>query len=260
MCEVPLRSFQALKSSSRKKIISNHLFYSLWKLSVCSSRWHYSTQTKGNWTTFFMSLSGFVRFPISTIIRTHSFGICRLLLQVRAHQPNLVNLRKPSAAVSLHSAHQSSGLVAACQTVRIAFIGHTKKGSNMNPQSITTTAPNVLRLETLATRLSSSEMRAVKAAAESAGITRSEWLRNAAVAHVDQSNGVSPHSLESTVLAEIMGLRLLVLNLFPAAIPGFAHQSLYQIMAYAESAKHREAAKVLRTSTSVSDPSEKVAI
>jgi hypothetical protein len=41
-----------------------------------------------------------------------------------------------------------------------------------------------------------------------------------------------------------MGLRLLVLNLFPAAIPGLAHQSLYQIMAFAESAKHREAAKI----------------
>jgi hypothetical protein len=37
-----------------------------------------------------------------------------------------------------------------------------------------------------------------------------------------------------------------MLNLFPAAFPGLSLASLDQIMAYAESAKHTEAAKVLR--------------
>jgi hypothetical protein len=41
----------------------------------------------------------------------------------------------------------------------------------MNPQSITPAGPNALSLETLATRLSSSEMRAVQAAAEADEIT-----------------------------------------------------------------------------------------
>jgi hypothetical protein len=45
-----------------------------------------------------------------------------------------------------------------------------------------------------------------------------------------------------------MGLRLLVLNLLPAATPGLALETLRQIMAYADFAKHTEAARVVRRS------------
>jgi hypothetical protein len=112
----------------------------------------------------------------------------------------------------------------------------------------TSATSNVLPLETLATRLSFSEMRAIEAAAEAGGITRSQWLRSAAVAYLNQSSEAHPRSIELTVLTEVMGLRLLVLNLFPAATPGLALETLRQIMIYAETAKHIEAAKVVHRS------------
>lgn len=117
------------------------------------------------------------------------------------------------------------------------------------PHSATPPILNGLRVETLATRLSSAEMRTVEAAAEATGITRSEWLRDAALAYLNRPSQTPSISFESTLLAEIMGLRSLVLNLFPAAIPGFAVGSVRQIMAYADSVKHGEAAKILRHSS-----------
>jgi hypothetical protein len=115
----------------------------------------------------------------------------------------------------------------------------------MNSQSTTATESNALRLETVATRLNSSEMRAVEAAAEAGGITRSEWLRDAALSHLHQPDPMPCPSLDTILLAEIMGLRLLVLNLFPAAIPGFALESLRQIIAYADAAKHTAASNIV---------------
>jgi hypothetical protein len=112
----------------------------------------------------------------------------------------------------------------------------------------TSATTNVQPLEALATRLSSSEMQAVEAAAEARGITRSQWLRSAAVAYLNRSSEVHPPAIESTILTEVMGLRLLVLNLFPAATPGLALETLRQIMIYAETAKHIEAAKVVHRS------------
>jgi hypothetical protein len=105
----------------------------------------------------------------------------------------------------------------------------------------------VLYSETLATRLSAAEMRAVEAAALTCGISRSQWLRDAALAHLQQSGHTSRISSESVVLSELMALRLLILNLFPAAIPGLPLESIRQIMAYADSRKHVEAAKSVRS-------------
>ena len=45
----------------------------------------------------------------------------------------------------------------------------------MNPHPSASTESNGPRVETLATRLSSTEMRAVEAAAQASEITRSEW-------------------------------------------------------------------------------------
>jgi hypothetical protein len=111
----------------------------------------------------------------------------------------------------------------------------------MNAHPIVVT--NMLRPETLATRLSTAEMCAVEAAAVAAGI-RSEWLREAVLAHLDRRDQPGKLSSHAVLLAEIMGLRLMMLNLFPAAIPGLAHESVRQIMAFAESRKRAEAAKV----------------
>jgi len=90
------------------------------------------------------------------------------------------------------------------------------------------------------------EIRAVAADAAAAGITRSLWLRNAAMAYLGQSDPIRHSSLEPTVLAEIMSLRLVLLNLFAASTPGLALETVHHIMNFAELNKHAEAAKVLR--------------
>jgi hypothetical protein len=118
----------------------------------------------------------------------------------------------------------------------------------MNSQLMMSTGSNVLRTETLTTRLSPLEMRAVEAAAEVGGITRSEWLREAALAHLQQPNKTSDTPIELTILEEIVGLRLLMVNLFAGASPGVALQTIYQLMANADSVKH-EAAKAVRRSS-----------
>jgi hypothetical protein len=116
----------------------------------------------------------------------------------------------------------------------------------MKVQRDPSTQPDSLREVTLATRLSIGEMRSIEADAAARGITRSNWLRNAASAYL---NGVSPTtrvSLESRLLEEVMALRLIVLNLFPHAVSGLSIQAVKQIMVFADSAKHAEAAEVLR--------------
>ena len=118
----------------------------------------------------------------------------------------------------------------------------------MNPESVTSSAPNRLRPGIVSTRLSPSEMAAVDAAVGAAETSRSSWLREAALSHLGQPDPTPHLSLESTVLAEIMSLRLVLINLFAAATPGLALQTMHQIMNFAESTKHAEAAKVLRCS------------
>ena len=78
--------------------------------------------------------------------------------------------------------------------------------------------PDSLRVETLATRVSVGEMRAIEADAAARGITRSNWLRNAAVAYLNGFSLTTRVSLESTLLEEVMALRLVVLNIIPHAI------------------------------------------
>jgi hypothetical protein len=110
----------------------------------------------------------------------------------------------------------------------------------------TTSISNGIRTRTLATRLNDAEIRAVEVAAEAGGITRSQWLRDTVVARLRQTDQAPRVTLELPILAEILALRLLILNMFAAAVPGVALTSLRQIMAYADSAKHAEVAKLLR--------------
>jgi hypothetical protein len=125
---------------------------------------------------------------------------------------------------------------------------NAQKGK-MNLQSITPAESNVLRVETLATRITSEEMRAVKTAARNGGYSCSEWLREAALAYLQQPHQKSTTPIELTILEEVMGLRSLMVNLFAGATPGLTLQNVYQIMEYADSAKCNEAAKVMRRSS-----------
>jgi hypothetical protein len=119
----------------------------------------------------------------------------------------------------------------------------------MNLQSITPAESNVLRVETLATRITTEEMRTVKAAARDSGFSCSEWLREAALAHLQQPNKTSDTPMELIILEELMGFRLLMINLFAGATPGVALQTVHQLMANADSVK-REAAEVVRRQVS----------
>jgi hypothetical protein len=119
----------------------------------------------------------------------------------------------------------------------------------MNSKSIAPSESNLLRVETLATRMTSEEMRAVKAAARDSASSSSEWLREAALAHLRRPNKTFDTSIEMIILEEIMGFRLLMANLFAGANPGVALQTIYQLMANADSVKH-EAAEVVRRQAS----------
>jgi hypothetical protein len=120
----------------------------------------------------------------------------------------------------------------------------------MPPQSITPAESNILRIETMATRITSEEMQAVKTAARNSGSSCSEWLREAALAFLQEPIETSDNTpIEVTILQEMMRLRLLMVNLFAGALPGLALQNVYQIMEYADSAKYNEAAKVMRRSS-----------
>jgi hypothetical protein len=88
-------------------------------------------------------------------------------------------------------------------------------------------------------------MRAVEASIEVAGITRSEWLRDAALAYLQHPHQESTTPIDLTILEEIMGLRFLMVNLFAGANPGVALQTVHRLMAHADAVK-REAAKVVR--------------
>lgn len=110
----------------------------------------------------------------------------------------------------------------------------------MNPQS------NDSRVEMLATRVTTEEMRAVKAAAKDSGTSCSEWLRAAALAHLQQPHKTSDTPMELIILEELMGFRLLMINLFAGATPGVALQTVHQLMAYANAAKHEAADGVRR--------------
>jgi hypothetical protein len=116
----------------------------------------------------------------------------------------------------------------------------------MKTQSEPLSEPDLLRVETLATRVTVGEMQAIEADASTRGITRSNWLRNAAVAFLKGTSPTTRVSFESTLLAEVMGLRLVILNMYPHATSRFSMSTLKQIMSFADSAKHAEAADVLR--------------
>jgi hypothetical protein len=115
----------------------------------------------------------------------------------------------------------------------------------MISQSTIGTESNELRVGTLASRMTAEELLAVKAAAKNGGISCSEWLRAAALAYLQEPNKTSDTPIESIILKELMGLRFLLVNLYAGATPGVALQTVHQIMAHADGAKH-EAAEVVR--------------
>jgi hypothetical protein len=106
---------------------------------------------------------------------------------------------------------------------------------------------------TLATRVSSEELSDIRAAAMSRGVTNSQWLRSAAMAYLNRDGAFQSTPLESVVLAEVMCLRMILLNLF--ANLGLPTATLHFVMRNANLVKHSEVARVLRETKWDSDSS-----
>ena len=81
-----------------------------------------------------------------------------------------------------------------------------------SPASPTSEARSVLRAKTIATRVTPEELAEVETAAEGAGKTVAEWLRELALKAARQR----PADPTELVLAEVSALRYMLLNLFHA--------------------------------------------
>jgi len=106
------------------------------------------------------------------------------------------------------------------------------------------TPPNeTYRAKSIATRLTEAEFAEVESAAATAGKKVSEWLRDAALT---QARAVEEEPTDPILLAEIMGMRSLMLNLFAKASQGpISVEDLRKMSAHADSIKEQRAREFL---------------
>ncbi len=102
------------------------------------------------------------------------------------------------------------------------------------------------RAKTIATRLPPEEMKAVEAAVLAAGKTCSEWLREAAIAHLNRPVRTRKAAPDPTLLAELLGIRTLLINLLSAAAPELSKDAVQRIVTLADSTKQGKAEEILR--------------
>ena len=109
----------------------------------------------------------------------------------------------------------------------------------------------ILRTKSISTKLTEKEYESFEAVAGSSGQNLSEWARNVLLEQA-QRNG-SEQSLE-TVLAEVLGLRTIVLNLLYATAKGetMTEQQMKTLVDRADAGKLERARKLL-TSSNVSE-------
>jgi hypothetical protein len=98
------------------------------------------------------------------------------------------------------------------------------------------------RAKSIATRLTEAEFAEVESAAAKAGKKLAEWLRDAAL-----TQARAPQELtDSILLAEIMGMRSLMLNLFARASEGpISVEDLRKMSSHADSIKEQKAQEFL---------------
>jgi hypothetical protein len=107
------------------------------------------------------------------------------------------------------------------------------------PTAAATAGNETFRTKSIATRLTETEFAEVESAAASAGKKLGEWLRGAALA---QARSSEEERTDPVLLAEIMGMRTLMLNLFREASKGpISDESLRKMSAYSESIKKQKA-------------------
>lgn len=102
-----------------------------------------------------------------------------------------------------------------------------------------------IRGKTVSTRLPKTEMEAVESAAEAAGMTCAEWLREAALAHLKRPARSKKPAPDPTILAEIMGLRSLLQNLIAAA-SDLPEETVQRIVKHADTIKEGKAEEILK--------------
>jgi len=107
------------------------------------------------------------------------------------------------------------------------------------PSSSPVSANETSRARSIATRLTETEFGEVEAAAATAGKKVAEWLREAALAH---ARAGAEEQTDPILLAEIMGMRNLMLNLFARASEGpLTTEDLRKMSAYSDSIKEQKA-------------------
>ena len=109
------------------------------------------------------------------------------------------------------------------------------------PSSSPVSSNETSRARSIATRLTETEFGEVEAAAANAGKKVAEWLREAALAHARASAGAEEQT-DPILLAEIMGMRSLMLNLFARASEGpLTTEDLRKMSTYSDSIKEQRA-------------------
>jgi hypothetical protein len=118
------------------------------------------------------------------------------------------------------------------------------------PPPLDSAAPHVepkpsTALKTIATRLPPAEIKSVEAAAEIAGQTCAEWMREAILLHLKRPARKKKPKPDPTLLAEILGLRSLVQNLIAAA-SDLPEETVRRIVKHADTIKEGKAEEILR--------------
>ena len=112
------------------------------------------------------------------------------------------------------------------------------------PIATSSSANETARGRSVATRLTEAEFSEVEAAASGAGKKVAEWLRDAALARARGEQ--IEEETDQILLAELMGLRSLMLNLFARASQGpLSTEDIKKMSAYSESIKEKRAAEFL---------------
>ncbi|MBB5343919.1 hypothetical protein HDF10_001898 [Edaphobacter lichenicola] len=119
--------------------------------------------------------------------------------------------------------------------------GTDKPQEAVTPSASTVSVNETSRARSIATRLTDAEFGEVEAAAADAGKKVAEWLREAALTHA-RAGASTEEQTDPILLAEIMGMRSLMLNLFARASEGpLTTEDLRKMSACSDSIKEQRA-------------------
>jgi hypothetical protein len=137
--------------------------------------------------------------------------------------------------------HQSDSRDYLLQVAHRMASGNDKPQEAATPSASIVSANETSRAKSIATRLTEAEFGEVEAAAAATGKKVAEWLREVALAHARASAAVEEQT-DPILLAEIMGMRSLMLNLFARASEGpLTNEDLRKMSAYSDSIKQQRA-------------------